>query len=88
MVETRSVVDTTFIDIYVDSKHIPTCRYNIQYINRRTMEKYKISMIMWGGVVWHTGISSRLWCSRSRVQSLAGPLVEDLKTYRPIHFHI
>ena len=37
------------------------------------------------GVVWHTGIGSRLWCGRSRVQSPAGPLVEDLKTYRPVH---
>ena len=26
-----AVVDTTFVDIYVDTKNIPTCRYNIQH---------------------------------------------------------
>ena len=25
-------------DIYVDTKNIPTCRYNIQHIDKRTME--------------------------------------------------
>ena len=34
-----AVVDTTFVDIYVDTKNIPTCRYNIQHIDKRTMEK-------------------------------------------------
>ena len=34
-----AVVDTTFADIYVDTKNIPTCRYNIQHIDKRTMEK-------------------------------------------------
>ena len=34
-----AVVDTTFVDIYVDTKNIPTCRYNIQNIDKRTMEK-------------------------------------------------
>ena len=38
-VVTSAVVDTTFVDIYVDTKNIPTCRYNIQHINKRTMEK-------------------------------------------------
>ena len=28
-VNTSAVVDTTFVDIYVDTKNIPTCRYNI-----------------------------------------------------------
>ena len=28
-----AVVDTTFVDIYVDTKNIPTCRYNIQHID-------------------------------------------------------
>ena len=36
---TSAVVDTTFVDIYVDKKNIPTCRYNIQHIDKRTMEK-------------------------------------------------
>ena len=35
----RAMVDTAFVDIYVDTKHFPTCRYNIQYTDRRTMEK-------------------------------------------------
>ena len=35
-----------FVDIYVDTKNIPTCRYNIQHINKRTMEN-KMSIIMW-----------------------------------------
>ena len=34
-----AVVDTTFVDIYVDTEDIPTCRYNIQHIDKRTMEK-------------------------------------------------
>ena len=34
-----AVVNTTFVDIYVDTVNIPTCRYNIQHINKRTMEK-------------------------------------------------
>ena len=34
-----AVVDTMFVNIYVTTKHIPTCRYNIQHIDRRTMEK-------------------------------------------------
>ena len=38
-VPTSAVVDTTFVDIYVDTKNIPTCRYNIQHIDKRTMEK-------------------------------------------------
>ena len=38
-VVTSAVVDTTFVDIYVDTKNIPTCRYNIQHIDERTMEK-------------------------------------------------
>ena len=36
---TSAVVDTTFVDIYVDTKNIPTCRYNIQHIDKITMEK-------------------------------------------------
>ena len=39
VVATSAVVDTTFVDIYVDTKNIPTCRYNIQHIDKRTMEK-------------------------------------------------
>ena len=46
MVITSAVVDTTFVDIYVDTKNIPTCRYNIQHIDKRTMEN-KMSIIMW-----------------------------------------
>ena len=42
---TNAVVDTTFVDIYVDTKNIPTCRYNIQHIDKRTMEN-KMSIIM------------------------------------------
>ena len=38
-VQISAVVDTTFVNIYVDTKNIPTCRYNIQNINKRTMEK-------------------------------------------------
>ena len=34
-----AVVDTKFIDIYVNTKNIPTCRYNIQHIDKRTMKK-------------------------------------------------
>ena len=41
-----AVVDTTFVDIYVDTKNFPTCRYNIQHIDKRTMEN-KMSIIMW-----------------------------------------
>ena len=41
-----AVVDTTFVDIYVDTKNIPTSRYNIQHIDKRTMEN-KMSIIMW-----------------------------------------
>ena len=40
-----AVVDTTFVDIYVDTKNIPTCRCNIQHIDKRTMEKF-MSIIM------------------------------------------
>ena len=36
---TSALVDTMFVDIYVDTKNIPTCRYNIQHINKRRMEK-------------------------------------------------
>ena len=36
---TSAVVDTTFVDIYVDTENIPTCQYNIQHIDKRTMEK-------------------------------------------------
>ena len=43
---TSAVVDTTFVDIYVDTKNMPTCRYNIQHIDKRTMEN-KMSTIMW-----------------------------------------
>ena len=39
LVMSSAVVDTTFVDIYVDTKNIPTCRYNIQHIDKRTMEK-------------------------------------------------
>ena len=39
LVNTSAVVDTTFVDIYVDTKNIPTCGYNIQHIDKRTMEK-------------------------------------------------
>ena len=35
---TSAVVDTRFFDIYVDTENIPTCRYNIQHIDKRTME--------------------------------------------------
>ena len=45
-VYSSAVVDTTFVDIYVDTKNIPTCRYNIQHIDKRTMEN-KMSIIMW-----------------------------------------
>ena len=38
-VVTSAVVDTTFVDIYVDTKNIPTCRYNI---NISTKEQWKI----------------------------------------------
>ena len=40
---TSAVVDTTFVDIYVDTKNIPTCRYNIQYIDKRTMKKQNVN---------------------------------------------
>ena len=43
---TSAVVDTTFVDIYVDTKNIPTCRYNIQHIDKRTIEN-KMLIIMW-----------------------------------------
>ena len=36
---TSAVVDTPFVDIYVDTKNIPTCRHDIQHIDKRTMEK-------------------------------------------------
>ena len=39
LVFSSAVVDTTFVDIYVDTKNIPTCRYNIQHIDKKTMEK-------------------------------------------------
>ena len=45
-VVTSAVVDTTFVDIDVDTKNIPTCRYNIQHIDKRTMEN-KMPIIMW-----------------------------------------
>ena len=45
VVSDSAVVDTTFVDIYVDTKNIPTCRYNIQHIDKRTMEN-KMSIIM------------------------------------------
>ena len=50
LVITSAVVDTTFVDIYVDTKNIPTCRYNIQHIDKRTMEN-KVSLIMWEAAV-------------------------------------
>ena len=52
---TSAVVDTTFVDIYVDTKNIPTCRYNIQHIDNflRTMEN-KISIIMWEAAMSYT----------------------------------
>ena len=43
---TSAVVDTTFVDIYVNTKNIPTCRYNIQHIDKKTMEN-KMLIIMW-----------------------------------------
>ena len=46
LVKISAVVDTTFVDIYVDTNNIPTCRYNIQHIDKRTMEN-KMSIIMW-----------------------------------------
>ena len=33
------LVNTMFINIYVNTKHISTGQYNIQYVDRRTMEK-------------------------------------------------
>ena len=42
-----AVVDTTFVDIYVDTKNIPTCRYNIQHIDKRTMGKMSIITHHW-----------------------------------------
>ena len=45
-VNSSAVVDTTFVDIYVDTKNILTCRYNIRHIDKRTMEN-KMSIIMW-----------------------------------------
>ena len=33
------MVDTTFVDIYIGKKHTLMRQYNIQYIDRRTMEK-------------------------------------------------
>ena len=39
MVSYSAVVDTTFVNIYVDTENIPTCRYNFQHIDKRTMEK-------------------------------------------------
>ena len=39
VLRTSAVVDTTFVDIYVDTKNIPTCRYDIQHIDKRTREK-------------------------------------------------
>ena len=33
-------------NVYVDTKNIPTCRYNIQHIDKRTMAN-KMSIIMW-----------------------------------------
>ena len=44
-VQSSAVVDTTFVDISVDTKNIPTCRYNIQHIDKRAMEN-KMSIIM------------------------------------------
>ena len=41
--DTSAVVDTTFVDIYVDTKNIPTCRYNIQHIDKRTMKKQNVN---------------------------------------------
>ena len=41
VLNTSAVVDTTL----VDTKNIPTCRYNIQHIDKRTMEN-KMSIIM------------------------------------------
>ena len=34
----RPVVDTAFVDIYVDTENIPTCRYKFQDSDTRTME--------------------------------------------------
>ena len=42
-VTTSAVVDTMFVDIYVDTQNIPTCRYNIQHIDKRTMEKLNVN---------------------------------------------
>ena len=42
-----AVVDTTFVDIYVDTKNIPTCRYNIQHIDKTEQWKNKMSIITW-----------------------------------------
>ena len=39
IIVSSAVVDTAFVDIYVDTKNIPTCRYDIQHIDKRTMEK-------------------------------------------------
>ena len=38
-VKSSAVVDTRFVYIYVDTKNIPTCGYNIQHFDRKTMEK-------------------------------------------------
>ena len=38
-VTVSAVVDTMFVDIYVDTENIPTCRYNIQHIDKTAVEK-------------------------------------------------
>ena len=41
--KSSAVVDTMFVDIYVDTKNIPTCRYDIQHIDKRTMKKQNVN---------------------------------------------
>ena len=43
VVKISAVVDTTFVDIYVDTKNITTCRYDIQHIDKRTMKKQNVN---------------------------------------------
>ena len=46
-----AVVDTMFVNIYVDTKNFPTFSHiNIQHIDKRTMEN-KMSIIMWEAAI-------------------------------------
>ena len=86
MVDTSAVVDTTFVDIYVDTKNIPTCWYDIQHINKRTFGN-KMSIIMWEAAMSYIHAST----FQSKNVTSLGPkrrIITNWEPYFVVYFQI